>query len=323
MTREFPPFDEFLKMEDQCVASLVSSSVAGRAGILVPDGNRKAALVFWGFDPSKEDFDKDINSKIHPKFLEVIKIFFKNGVKALYIPLLSQKNFERGKTFMNASLYDGLKHVFHDIMWLSFYDECNIRVQFYGDREFLRQKGYTSLIDWMQALEERTAINTSATLFLGVASDRSREEVRLVSMGIEHYKRLGRTPTRAELITAYYRIDAPEIGFMVRPTEVRDSDSLPILVSGYNTQMYFPVISAAFLSKIVIRSILYDAIVTRGTSHGTKLYSRGDIDSTDIKKVKEYYEMNYYSVLGLGLRKGPFWLPSSQVKMPSDGTITF
>lgn len=318
MTGEFPPLDEFLRMEDKEVASLVSSSPAGRVGVLIPDRNRKAALVFWGLDPSKEDFDKSTNSRIHSKGLKVIKTFFDNGVIALFIPLLSQKNFDRGKAFMAASLNHGLKRIFHHILWRSFYEECNIRVKFYGNKEFVRQRGYINLIDWMQELEERTAANDGATLFLGVASDRSREEARLASVGIDLYEKLGRAPTRAELITAYYGVDAPEIGFMVRPTEVRDSDSQPILISGYNVQMYFPVIPMAFLSNVVIRCILYDTIVNRGASGGRKLYSKKSLDEKDISKVREFYELNYNSVLGLGLRKGSFWLPSSQIKMPSD-----
>jgi hypothetical protein len=318
MFNGLPSLEQFLEMEDDRVAALVSSSNIGQAGVLVPDGNRKAGLVLWGFDPSKKDFDRDLFSKIHRKFLEVVRIFFNIGVKALFIPLLMHKNFDRGREYMEAAMEEGLRNIFRDPCWLTFYDTNNLKVRFYGDRKFIEEKGYSNLLEWMTELEERTAINNGGTLFLGVACNRSLEEVRLASIGIEFHNRTGKIPTKSDLANAYYGGDVPEIGFFIRPTEVRDSDVQPILISGPKTQMYFPICPVAFLTKKVIRSLFYDLLISRVASGGKKMYSKEDIDGTDMMRVKEYYRLNSTVILGTGLREGPFWLPNSVIRLHYD-----
>ena len=316
MTTEFPSLDEFMRMKDDEVAELVSFSPYGRVGVLAPDGNRRAGIILWGLDPSKDGFDKEVSSILQSKFLNVIRCFITNGVRTLFIPIMGYGNFERGKTYMNVSIRFGLDYIFHDPAWLSFYEETNIRVRFYGNREFMKNEGYSLLVDWMQELEERTAANDGANLFIGFAHNRSRDEIRLISMSIDFYKKWGRAPTRDELIRLYFGTDVPDVGFFVRSCEVRDSDCQPILISGLKTQFYFPVVSLTLLSEKAIRCILYDVIANREGPGGKKMYSRTEIEATNITRVREYYELNCNSVLGLGLREGSFWLPYAKIEVP-------
>jgi phosphoglycolate phosphatase-like HAD superfamily hydrolase len=310
-----PSLEEFLIMTDEKVAALVSASPEGRVGVLVPDGNRKAGLVIWGFDPSKKDFDKDLFNSIHSKFLTVVQTFFENGVRTLFIPLLMHSNFDRGKAYMDAAMSDGLNHLFIGEDWHAFYDQCDIRVRFYGDIDYISSRGYDKLVGWIRDLEQRTKEHKSATLFYGVACNRSVEEVRLVQIGSKYVSKEGKVPTKEDLIRDYYGMDAPNIGFFIRPTEVRDSDVQPILISGSRTQMYFPVSPVGFLSKRVIRTMLYDLIYCRVASGGKKMYSKSDITSANLNKVKEYYQKNMETVLGIGDREGPFWIPKDGTRM--------
>lgn len=319
MNQGFPPLEEFLKMDDEKVRELVSSSPNGQVGMLVPDGNRKAGLISWDCDPSKKDFDKELFKRMHSHFLDVLKIFFRSGVQILFVPLMAVNNFDRGKDYMEAAMSDGLVHFFKDPSWLSFYEDFGIRVIFYGDRELVRKKGFHELVRWTDELEERTMENTSAILYLGLACDRSWEELRLISIGMGLCEKLGRLPVRAEIINEYYKMDVPDLGFFIRPTEVRDSDMLPVLLSRNKTQMYFPISPVGFLNKDIVRSILYDTIVHRVKSGGKKMYSKDQILETDINKVKEYYRLNKGSVIGMGIREGPFWLPYNVLRLPQEG----
>jgi hypothetical protein len=126
----------------------------------------------------------------------------------------------------------------------------------------------------------------------------------------EHHARTGTQPTREDLISAYYGTDVPEVGFFVRPTEVRDSDVQPILVSASRTQMYFPVCPMILLTKTAVRTILFDLIFNRVASGGKKMYSASDLSTTKLIKVREYYLANMEKILGVGQREGPFWLPT-------------
>jgi hypothetical protein len=316
-----PSLEEFLGMDDARVKSIVAGSPEGRVGVLVPDGNRKAGLVLWGLNPSKKDFDRDLFNRLHSKFLDVVRTFFDNGVRMLFVPTVTTRNFDRGKAYLDATMSDGLVHFFHDPLWLSFYEQSDIRVRFYGDREIIKRNGFTTLLEWMDELEGRTASNKGPVLFFGVACDRSLEEVRLSSIGIEIHSQLGRAPSRTELVEAYYGIDVPDVGFFIRPTEVRDSDMLPVLISGYKTQMYFPVSPVAFISKKTVRTILYDLMFNRVLSGGKKIYRKEDITTEEMSKVKDYYQSNLETVLGLGDRLGPFWLPrSGPAKEEAEGT---
>lgn len=316
MMDDVPSFEEFLGLEDEEVASVVSSCPDAQVCVLVPDGNRKAGLLLWGLDPSAKDFNEELFTRMHSKLLEVVRTFFTHGIKVLLIPAMTVKNFKRGRAFLEAAMSSGLSHFFHDRSWLDLYDEHDIRVRFYGDRDQLHENGFDDLLDWMKGLEERTRDNDGAVLFLGFACERSLEEVRLASIGAEIVSRTGRPPSRAELVRSVYGEDVPEVGLFVRPTEVRDSDMLPVLISGYRTQMYFPLGPVGFLSKRTIRSILYDLIFQRHVSVGKKMYTKEDLDDKNIYKVRDYYLSNLETVIGLGRRIGPFWLPSNDYQGP-------
>lgn len=306
-------------MEDEEVAALVSSSPVGNAGTLITDGSRRTGILLYGFDPSKKDFDKKVQAMALSKFLDVIKTFFRNGTRTLYLPLMLHTTFSRGKKFMDATMNQGIRYFFYDSKWLSFYQENNVKVRCYGDREFIRERNCTLLLEFMQDIEEKTTDNDGGTLLIGFACTRSLEEARLSSIGIDFFRREGRPPTKLELTKAYYGIDAPEIGFLVRSCEIRDSDLQPVLVTGPKIQMYFPVIPLMLLSKNIIRHILYDLIVNRISSRGMKLYSKKDLETADTLQIKKYYQLNKNAVLGLGIRDGPFWVPTTQIKMPKYG----
>lgn len=314
--------EDFMKMEDEEVAAIVSSSPIGRVGTLVIDGSRRAAIIFYGMDPSRDSFDKKFQSKVHPKVLNVIETFFHNGVTTMYLPLLSHETFDRGKPYMDAYLEYGVNTLFHDPLWVSFYEENNIKVKCYGDREYIKQRGFQIIVDWMEDIEEKTDSNDGGTIFAGIACSRSQEEVRLSSIGIGLYKELGRAPTRVELAKAYFGIDAPDVGFLVRTTELRDSDLQPVLTTGPQTQMYFPVVPFLLISKKAVRHLLYDLVVNRVVSKGVKIYSESDADKADTSKLKKYYEVNRDVILGVGTKQGSFWIPNAQVKMPVDPYTT-
>lgn len=316
MTSEYPSLEEFLQMEDKAVADIVSSSPVGQAGTLIFDGGRRLGMLFYGLDPSEKDSLVTLFSILQSGLLRVIKIFFENGVRALYLPLMLHMTFDRGQAYMDASM-EGLKYVLHDPKWLSFYNKRNIRVKCYGDREYIKQKGYPLLLEWMQELEERTDANDGANIFIGIACCRSLEEFRLSLMGIDFYKKLGRSPTRAELVQAYFGMNAPDVGFLVRSCELRDSDLQPVLVTGPKTQMYFPMTPLASLSKRTVRYILHDLIFNRIASKGLKMYSKVDVIKADTSRMGEYYRLNRDSVLGLGIREGSFWVPNNQIRMPA------
>ena len=311
-------FKEFIELKDEEVSDLLSLHPRSKTAVIVPDGNRRAGLVFWNLNPSRENFDKDIFMRIHEKFLDVIKIFYDNGVKTLVLPLLLHRNFDRGNGYIEASMHYGLKHVFFNSSWLSFYEKNNIKIRFYGDRGFIKRRGLSLLLKWMHQLEESTAGNTGGMILYGIACGRSMEEIRLSSLSINLFKKTGKIPTRSELIKAYYGIHVPDIGFFIRSNELRDSDLQPILISGPKTQMYFPISPVALLSKKVIREILFDVIFNREATGGGKMYSEKDIDENDIKKIAKFYEMNRDSIIGTGIRKGSFWLPYNNIVLPQE-----
>lgn len=312
----YPSLETFMKMKDEDVAALVSSSHVGKVGTLIIDGSRRAAIIFNKMDPSSNDFDKKAQAESHLKVMNVLETFFRNGVTTMYLPLTLHETFDRGKSYMDAYLEYGVNTIFNDPLWISFYKKNNVRVKCYGDREYIKQKGFQIILDWMEEIEEKTADNDGRTIFAGTACSRSIEEVRLSSIGVDLFKELGRLPTKAELVRAYFGIDAPDVGFFVRTTELRDSDLQPVLVTGSKTQMYFPVIPFVYLSKEAIRYILYDLTVNRIVSKGLKIYSKSEASKEDTLKLKEYYEMNRDAVLGVGIKEGQYWIPNAQVKMP-------
>ncbi len=304
---------EFLSLKTEQVREIVQKRGRPRAALLILDGTRRAGYIFQSLNPADKNFEKNLYSTIHRRFMSILRMVFDHGLKACFLPLLKHENFERGKNFSFHAVLNGLSYPFKSEEWMEFYREYDVRVNVYGDLEFVGKCGYPQVREWAYEVEQATANHSSHHIYYGVACSNRYEIPRLMSMAVEFYIRKSRMPTLEEMIKAYYGTDAPPVDLMIRHVEVRDSDIQPPLISGHSSQMYFPVIPGMYLSQRVYRRILYDYLYERLITCGKRTYKKSP-NTQEVEWLKQYYQMNEDAVLGLGKRIGDLWVPLPQVR---------
>lgn len=310
--------DEFLKLSAKKMCEIVREAGRPKVGVFLPDGTRRAAIIWFGYDPEDEDFAGNYIDFELNLFMNNIEIMFEHGLPTLIIPILNHDNFKRGKKFLKNTLYPVLSQLLTSKKWMDFYKKYDINVRIYGDIEYAVKEGHKDFKDFVKFAQENTANHKSHKLFWGIAASNSMEHRRLMDLGIEFYKQHNRYPTPEEKVDLYYGEPIDYVDFLIRAAALRDSDLSPPIITGKKTHYYFLVISnlISFTPK-VFRSILYDLIICREKVLGMKIYSKEDIEDLDLNELKEYYKMNKHSVIGVGMNVGNFWLPINQIKLPT------
>jgi hypothetical protein len=309
--------DEFLKLSPEKIKEIIKSEGKPKVGVLLPDGTRRAAIIWLGYNPDDEDFADNCIDVELDLFMKNIEIIFNYGLNTLIIPILNHDNFSRGKKFVKNTIYPVLSQFLTSNKWMDFYKKHDIKVKVYGDIEYAIKEGHKDIGDFVNYIQEQTAGHKTHKIFWGIAASNSNEHRRLMDLGINFYKLHGRYPTPKEKIELYYGEPIDYVDFLIRAAALRDSDLTPPIITGKKTHYYFLVISNLIsFTPEVYKSILYDLIICREKIRGKKIYSKEDIEGLDLDLLKDYYEMNKHSVIGLGLNVGDFWLPINQIKIP-------
>jgi undecaprenyl diphosphate synthase len=297
----------------------VSSECRPKVGVFLSDGSRRSAMFFLDLQPNKEHFERDYIEIQGKKFLENVKIILQHGLHTLIIPALKHENFDRDKKNVDAIMYHGIKSMLTGKAWLEFYEKFNVKVKIYGDLNFIINKGYTEIADWVKEVEDRTKNNNRYRIFHGIACSNRYEHPRLMDLAVDFYIKEKRKPDEKEKIQLYYGDNIDDVDFLIRATEIRDSDLQPPIISGRRTQMYFLVApDHVSFSTEVFREILYDLIYCRTSVFGKKVYKDTDPDENNINFMKKYYILNKSKVLGLGEKVGEFWVPQIEIRMPKN-----
>jgi undecaprenyl diphosphate synthase len=317
MTHKNLTKNEFLQLSAAQISELVKKLGKPKVGVFMPDGSRRSAIFFLGLKPGDNDFEKKYIKVNGKKFLDDVKLIFQHGLNTLMVPTLKHENFDRDKKTVDAIIEYAIKSILVSKEWLDFYDEYKIKVTVYGDYEYIKSKGYPEVIDWIKEVEDLTKNNTKHKLFHGIACSNRYEHLRLMDLAIDFYHKHKRKPTEKEKIQLYYRDVVDDVDFLIRATEIRDSDLQPPIISGKRTQMYF-LVAPDFISfsEDVYKNILYDLLYCRSQVLGRKMYQRKDLENINLNYIKNYYLNNRSEVVGLGEKFGPFWVPEINIIMP-------
>jgi undecaprenyl diphosphate synthase len=307
---------EFLSLQQEEIAAIVKEFGKPLSGVLIPDGTRKIGIICYGLEPSMKDFEKTLFTRINQDLMNVVKLFFVHGLQSLFVPCLTNGNLKRSKQYVDVAVNIGLKYILHSEDWMKFYNENGIRVKIYGNYRILETMGYKEVMDWIDAVQTETSGNNSHTLYYGIACSNREEYARIMNHAVAFHQEHGRTPTHDELVEWYYNGNVNEIDFFIRPTIFRDSDVQPPLISGVNTQMYFPAAPFPFINQEMIREIFFDLIYNRTITYGTDGEAFDVINDDDLESIKNYYTENRSSILGVGDRIGDFWLPTIRFDKP-------
>lgn len=257
-----------------------------------------------------EDFVSSYLEVSGQKHIALYKLLFDHGIDTLVTPIFGPDLLERGDEYQ-ALLEQGLTWFAQDRDFLAFYADYEVRVRVYGDAEKqLRHTPFAQALDAYAALERETASHQGRRIFFGVCANDAAEAV--AAIGIRFHQEHGRPPTKREIVEAYYGEYVEAVDFFIgfdRPA-VYD---MPLIATGCE-DLYFTVSPSPYLDTRTLRAILYDHLYARQIDDD----DYNELSADDWKTMKAFYDMNRYSVLGLGRKSnnGHFWHPLPQVTLP-------
>jgi len=307
--------DEFMKLPTEKIREIVQEKRIPNVGVLIPDGTRKSAALYYNLTPEVEDFEQQLFSRINNELMKVIELMFSHGLKSLFIPSFTHGNLQRSKKYVDNAISYGFKFIFNDKKWFEFSKRLKIKINVYGDLNQIKEMGYQNLINWINDIINCTAKYDSHKLYFGLACSNKYEIPRIMDMCIDFYRKEKRYPTLKEKIKLYYGELVEDVDFFIRPTILRDSDIQPPLISGNKTQLYFPISPFIFINQNMFREILYDIIYQRTITYGMDDYNLYSIDKNEKIWLKNYYKINRNSIIGIGKKLGNYWFPLPQVKL--------
>lgn len=235
------------------------------------------------------------------RHIEIYRMLFQHGIDSLLAPMFGPDLMERGPAYVKMAV-DGLAQLASQTDFLRLYEECGLRVHFYGDyRKVFTASGHAQVCDLFDRITEQTRWNRGGGIFYGVFANNAAETV--AELSIEFHSKLGRMPQEAELVERYYGERIGPAGIFIGFDKFCAFD-MP-LVATENTDLYFTASPSLNLSERQLRAILYDHIYSRRAPEP-------DYDSLSPEakaRLAGFYAANAETVFGLGTLQDGIWFP--------------
>lgn len=301
--------EEFFNLSTEEIAQIVKQKGKPKVGIFVPDGNRRMTMTLSKLNPETDEFFYE-NARITTQYFKGnLNVIFNHGLKTLFVPLISSNVFKRGKRYLSITLLEGLKQILHSKTWLNFYEKNDIRVNFYGNLEYLKKTDSSIVMEWIQEIKNYTAKHKTHNLLYGFLSP-NIFGIEFTHWAIDFYKKYGREPTYPELVKSYYGKEISHANFFIMSTKLAGLGALPPFISGQETQLYFLVAPGVLaLTQHTYREILYDLLFCRPNKSNNE-YTTNDMH--DLESLRQYYLRHNSTVIGLGRKIGKFCVPDIQ-----------
>ncbi len=293
--------EEFLQLPVEAAAQLIRES--GTKVVVFPfNGTRRWFLLEHGRENHADPAQAYIELTSR-RYIEMYQILFDHGLDTVIAPVFGGEILNRGVEYMQQIGYSMSLLAEHPY-FLSFYEKNNVCVHFYGDyRKELDGTPYSYIIDLFDNVTKQTSTNKKHHLFYGVFGTDATETI--ANMSVESHQKMGRTPTRRELVEMYYGeyIEKADIfiGF-----EKFSAFDYPLLNLG-GESLYFSVAPSLYMSEKQLRSILYDHVYLRGIPEPD--YFKMPVE--DFEAMRHFYEINRESTFGIGDMHGGIWYPKS------------
>lgn len=289
--------EEFLNLSIEDIASLVRTSET-KVCVFPFNGTRRWFLLEHG-STVRENFVQAYIEETTKAYIQTYQLLFDHGIETVVAPVFGSEILTRGEKYMKqigASMALLAEHP----DFLSFYDKNNVRVHFYGDyRKELKETEYAYISGQFDAAAQKTAAHKRHRLFYGVfASDATQT---IAELSVQHYQEVGKSPTRKELIEAYYGeyIEKADMFIGFEKFTVFD---YPMLNLGEES-LYFTVAPSLYMTAKQLRDILYDHIYLRPL----KEPDYPSMLRKDFESMRKFYIDNKDTAFGIGEVRSGIW----------------
>jgi hypothetical protein len=290
-------FEQFLQLSTEEVAALVRAS--GTKVCVFPfNGTQRWFLLEHQWEHPKTYIEETIKA-----YIQLYKMLFEHGIETVIAPVLGKHTLERGEEYMTA-IGESMRLFGEHPAFLSFYENYDVRVRFYGDyREELKNR-YSYIIQAFDQVTERTLVHGNHRLLYGVCADEETETIAKLS--IQYHLAHNKAPSRAELIQMYYgeQIEKADLFIGFESFTIFDH---PMLNTG-EENLYFMVAPSLYMTPTLLRKILFDHIYLRSVPEPNYL----EMSQADFEAMRRAYQDGCDNAFGVGELKGGIWYAKSR-----------
>lgn len=293
---------EFLELPRVEISKLVRQS--GSKVLVFPiNGTRR----WFAMEHGDQEFSDPITAYMdiaQTRHIEIYKMIYEHGVDTLISPMVGPEILATRDEYMDKIGGDGLARLARHEEFLEFYEKYGVRVHFYGDfRERFKDTYFEYLLELFESISEKTKNNSKFRMFYGLFADNLNSTNRVSDYSVKYFKEHGRIPTREEIVSMYYGEYVDKADIFIGFDRFAAFD-YPLLSWG-EEDMYFTTAPSLYLDDKELREILYDHIYTR---RAKEIEYMSEEDAL-INPVKDFYQMNRSTVLGVGRLLHGTWIP--------------
>jgi adenosine tuberculosinyltransferase len=282
--------EQFLNLPKEELCEIVHASET-KVCVFPFNGTRRWFLLEHA-EKVRENFVQAYIEETSQGYIHTYQLLFDNGIETVVAPVFGSEILNRGEEYMQQ-IGASMALLAHHADFLSFYEKYDVRVHFYGDyRRELKETKYSYITDQFDGAAQKTAAHKKHRLFYGVfASDATQS---IAELSIQHHLQTGKTPTRRELIEAYYGeyIEKANIFIGFEKFSVFD---YPMLNWGEES-LYFTVAPSLYITEKQLRDILYDHIYLRPM----KEPDYAAMPAGDLQAMRQFYMDNRDAAFGIG-----------------------
>lgn len=302
MNKDSLSLEEFLEMPDAEVANVVRDN--GSKIVVFPiNGTRRWFMLEYG----DQDFDDQISAYMDiamRRHIELYKIFFDHGVETLLTPVIGPEIIETRDAYMQKIGAEGLARFATHPEFLSFYDEFEVKVRFYGEyRKYLADTGYEHLIALFDQITEKTKNHGKYRLFFGAFADQMLASETVAEFAVHYFIQHQKAPARKDIIEMYYGEYLEKAHIFIGFDRFAAFD-YPLLNWG-EEDLYFTVSPSLYMTKKQVREILFDHLFTRRMDE----VSYEELSTGNLKSIHTFYKDASNTILGLGKILEGTWVP--------------
>ena len=219
------------------------------------------------------------------------RLVFAHGVNVIVAPHFGAELLQRGPTYTRTVL-GGLLKLGDDPVNQKLI-EAGLTIRFYGDyEEVLDTPSYRPMLDACAELTAATASGEGPLLLIGLFADAPYPT--LARLSIQFAGKYGRSPSRQELVEAYYGLPVPDLSLYLGYSQHALFD-VPLITTGQE-DLYATFTPSADLTERQLREILYDHLITRRLANED--YEA--LSSEALSALAEYNERYRGHTLGIG-----------------------
>jgi tuberculosinol/isotuberculosinol synthase len=136
--------------------------------------------------------------------VEIYTLLFDHGLDTLLIPVFGPDLMDRGDSYMQQVVAQGLRWFARDEHLWAFCEAYQVRVRVYGDAQhYLAQTPYADAMEAFERVaDQRTSQYHRRRLFFGMCAHDATE--RVAAFAVRYHQSHGRLPEKREIVEHYY-----------------------------------------------------------------------------------------------------------------------